>query len=483
MSTHTSTRRLVAGSAAVALVGGAFAVVTATTPAQAAVAPVFNWEISQQFDGHLSSHTLGDGATEDADGVISFAGGVGSYNPANGAATISYQGSVKGAFNHPATQVQQYAVTLEDPTVVVEGDGSGRISAVVSSVVGTDAAPSDSTAPARVVVTTFDTAGGWDAESLTATPDWDGVMPAGSDEALALGLPADRPIAGRSFAPSFLGQLASGVRAHFYATADPQPNKVPAAFTATANPIATTATITGASYADGLSVSVSGTGFSAVTNPGDAGVYAGIAPAGGLPDVSSQAGMASFAAAAYVVPGQIQASAFTTAMTAETAKLDPTRSYSVYTWRAHTHSTVSQDTETPLTIDWAALKQTATPTPTPTPTATPTPSATPSPTVTATPVAPTVTTTKATVKKLPTTAKGGKLVVKVAGADQVDGEAVVVLKKKGAKKIKRTVTVEDGKVVVKLPKLAPGGYTLTVRFLGADGIEASKTVEKFRVKR
>ena len=145
MSTPTATRRLVAGTAALALAGGAFAVVAASSPAQAAVPAVFNWEISQQFDDHLSTHTLTDGATEDADGVVSFAGGVGSYNAANGAATVSYQGSVKGAFIPGPGAPQVYAITIEDPTVVVEDDGSGWISAVVSSVIGTDAAPSAST--------------------------------------------------------------------------------------------------------------------------------------------------------------------------------------------------------------------------------------------------------------------------------------------------------------------------------------------------
>ncbi len=487
MSISTTAQRSVAGSAALALLGSAFAVVAATAPAQAVAAPSFDWQISQQFKDHLSTRTLGDGASESGGGAVTFPAGVGSYNPTNGAATVSYQGSVKGAFVNNGTEY--YSVTLKDPTVVVEGDGKGSVSAVVSA---TNAAamgnPASSTTPQRVVVTTFAAVDGWAGEALTATPNWAGVLPAGSPEATALNIPADKPIDGKAFAPSFLAQLTPGLRSHFYASGSASDvKKAPAALTATANPISTTATVTKASYTEGLSIAVTGSGFSAVTNPGDQGIYVGLAPSGGRPDVSSQTGMEAFVAADWLPGARISAGALTSTLIAEAAKLDPTRNYSVYTWRAHTHSTVSQDTETQVAIDWVALTMPTTPT-TPTTTA-PTKPATPTAAPTTVPVAPTsaATKTNAQVTKKPTTERAGKLVAKVGGAGAINGKAKVIVKaikagKKGPKKIKRTVVVKNGKAVVKVPKLAVGRYQVTVRFLGGSDLAASTSVTRFRVK-
>ena len=87
-------------------------------------------------------------------------------------------------------------------------------------------------------------ADGWAAESLTATPDWAGVLPADSAEATGLGIGAGKPIDGKAFAPSFLGQIDTGLRAHFYASGSgSDPKKAPASFTATADPIAATAAV------------------------------------------------------------------------------------------------------------------------------------------------------------------------------------------------------------------------------------------------
>lgn len=52
--------------------------------ASAAGAPTLSWRISQYFDEHLSDHTLGDGASESAQGVITFPSGVGTYDSATG---------------------------------------------------------------------------------------------------------------------------------------------------------------------------------------------------------------------------------------------------------------------------------------------------------------------------------------------------------------------------------------------------------------
>lgn len=105
----------------------------------------------------------------------------------------------------------------------------------------------------------------------------------------------------------------------------------------------------------GVRVQVTGAGFQAVTNPGDAGIYVAVAQSGGLPDVSSQSGMASFVAMAYLPPGQLVDGSFVTTLNLPTAKLSSANSYSIYTWQAHTHSNTTQDTVTALPINFGQL--------------------------------------------------------------------------------------------------------------------------------
>lgn len=359
-------RRLgTAALAATVVVGPLLAALPATAQEAPEPAPLtLAWEISDRFDSHLSTHALGDGATEDADGVVTFHDGVGTYDPVTGEASVAYQGSVSGSF---VVGSPLYTVTLADPTVTVDADGDGEISAVVSAWnAGGFGSEEASTQPARVVVTTFDAGSGWaDPEAdgvgaLTATPEWTGVLPAGSAEASDLGIPDGQPVDGASFAPTFLGQLTPGVRAHFYQSRAGQTTKAPSVFTALAGAEAAPAPAvtwetTSSTHEGGLVLAAAGTGFRAVTQPGDAGVYVGLAEAGGLPDVSSPSGVSAFAGVAYVRPGQIVDGAFATSIAAPTEKLDPTRSYALYTWQAHAHSNTSQDTETPVTIDWASL--------------------------------------------------------------------------------------------------------------------------------
>src|SRR5690606_6261024 len=115
-------------------------------------------------------------------------------------------------------------------------------------------------------------------------PDWSGVLAAGSAGATTLGIPEGQPVDGKSFAPEFLGQLTPGVRAHFYASgATSDATKAPSPFTIAPE---VTARVISATPAGGLRVGVQGDGFRGVTNPGDKGVYVGLAEAGGLPDVS-----------------------------------------------------------------------------------------------------------------------------------------------------------------------------------------------------
>lgn len=438
MPTHTTSRlrRTLAGSAAaglgvagLTLLPGAPATASETTPL------TLQWEISQQFDDHLSTHTLSGGVTEAEDGVLTFPAGEGTFDPETGAAEVAFAGSVQGAFSMaPGSYI--YQVTFAEPVVTVDEEGNGEISAVVSAAVPSQSATAD---PARVVVTTFDAAAAdWtqvtDVWSLADTPDWAGVLPEGEQSA-ALEIGAGKPVDGKAWAPTLLGHLPSGLRAHFYASGSgSDAKKQPAPFTVTADGVAAVAPaveVTTSATTAGVEVAVSGTGFTAVTNPGDAGVYVGLAPSGGFPDFSDpQAGMDYFAASDWVMPAQMADGSFARTLTAPRLELDPRKRYSVYTWQAHTHSNPTQDTETPVAIDWKALGF------------------------------PLASKVALEVVKKPTPRKIGKAVVTVTGAHVTPFGKVTVKFVKGRKSRTWTPRLVDGKATVRLPKAATGKWKL-----------------------
>jgi hypothetical protein len=465
--TRSGARRGVRTSAAVtiaALVTAPLAL--AAAPAQAApAAPAaaaesavplsLQWEISERFDSHLSTHVLGDGATEDAStGVITFPGGVGTYDPFTDEASVAYDGSVAGSFAFGGTTY--YTVTLADPVVTVAADGTGEISAVVSAWNASTgpSSPEASTDPTRVVVTTFDAGDGWtDGDgvgTLTATPDWAGVLPAGSAEATALGIPSGQPVDGQSFSPDFLGALTPGVRAHFYASgAGSDSQKDPSSFVAQAAPVApptVTYSTIGANPTEGLTLSVKGQGFRAVTQPGDNGVYVGLAEAGGLPPVEDREGQDAFAAVDWITPSRITEGAFSSVLNAPTDELDPAKQYAIYTWQAHTHSNESQDTETAVEIDWSQLEA---------------------------PAPATLTFAGAVAQRYATTSWVG---VSVDGVE--DGAGTVTLTGVGAA---QTATIEFGRAAFRVPAgLKPGAYT--ARFsLASDGADPVVLTQAFTV--
>lgn len=440
MSQHKRLRRLAivaAGAvASTALVGTAPASAAASSTASAATGS-FGWEISEQFDDHLSTHELSDGATEDAAGVITFPAVSSAVDPATGVGTVQYDGAVKGTFVNAGSPF--YWVKLEDPAVTVDAAGKGTVTALVSAwnaaAMGSAEA---STSPARVVVTTFSAAGTWSAGSIAATPDWAGVLAPDSPQATALGISSGRPVDGKSFAPALLGQVTSGVRAHFYGTGSASdPKKAPAAFTATYANVAKSVTTTSAYAKQSVSIKVEGKGFlPSDGNPGDDGVYVGLAPAGGLPATGSQTDMDEFVAAQWVPASGIKGSAFATTLTAGADKLEKGTAYAVYTWRAHSHSTTSQDTQTAVSLDWSKLTAKAK--------------------------------VKAKVTKRPTTAKAGKLRVAVKGGALTASGKVKVTLKKGKATAKRSATLKKGKAVVKLPRLKAGAWKVKVAFVPAD---------------
>lgn len=466
MSIRPTRRRSFAALTAVGVAAAGLALVPGA-PASATPAPLsLQWEISQQFDDHLSTHVLGGGASEDADGVITFPRGEGTYDAATGVASVAYEGSVEGAFVMATTTY--YKVTVADPVVSVDAAGNGLISAIVSAWnaagMGSEEA---STAPTRVVVTTFDAAtSDWTraegVATLSDTPHWAGVLPADSAQATELGIGAGKPVGGGSFAPSFLGQLTPGVRAHFYASADNQPKKVAASFTASA-PVADAPAVTASpvTTAAGVEIAVSGENFLNSDISGGAGVYVGLAPAGGMPTASSAAeGMAKFAAATYLPTAALPEGSFAVSLSTTADKLDPRQKYAVYTWQAHAHASRHLDTETPVSIDWTKLGY------------------------------PVATTATVTVTKKPTSRKKGTVAIAVPGGKYAaTGQVSVVYKGgklKGRKvKLVRTLTLgADGTVTVRLPKSAKGKRTLTVTYLGDLVHRASATtIVKVKVKK
>lgn len=371
-------RRPLAGLTATAVAAAALASLP-TAPAHAEdevvvpapAASVLSWEISEQFDAHLSTHTYTGGVTETDGGVLSFPGGTVDQTAPAGVARIDYTGSVTGAFLNPAPpNAQLYAVSVADPTVEVNlATGVGTISADVGYVVGAGATANVTRVDMVTFTATSDewvTTGG--VRTLTqVTPDYAGVLQPNTPESAAAGLAADRPYDAKSFSPELLTLLPSSLKAHFFqSTAAAQPNKVPAnfdaGFAATAASLATTAT--------GVDVTVHGANFA----QRDFGVYASIresaagapAYAGGsvVPDlgtvwVSDNAadigGGDQGAATSIAADGSFSATIALPLAVLE--DLDPAKVYSVVTRKAHGGGTAPAyaDRVTETVLDTAAL--------------------------------------------------------------------------------------------------------------------------------
>jgi hypothetical protein len=461
MSHLLASGRLAGGVAATVLAATAAVALPSAAHAATPVVPDLQWNVSQQFVDHLSSRTLTGGVTfDETAGSFTFEG-EGATSDATGVRTFHYDGTVRGAFGFGGNEF--YSVTIADPAVSVEPDGDGRISATVSAAnAAAQGNPAASTQPTLVTVAEF--SGATPGSALTVTPAWDGVLPADSPEAAGLGIGAGKPVAGRSFHPEFLGALTPGVRAHFYASgAASDAKKAPGAFTAS-GPVVTAA-VTASSHADGVTVQVQGTGFNPATRPGDNGVYVGLAPTDAVIDYDNRGSMSVFATVDWVDAGRFTEDAFSTVLVAPTDKLDPAKTYAVYTWQAHTHSNPTQDTKTPVAIDFSTLTPPA-PNPDPTPD----------------------TKVKAKVQtklaKRPTRARKGRLVVTVRGSEGRATGRVVVKVKRGKKTVKtlRVRLKKAGKASVRLPKGKRGAWRAVVQYRGDDTYKKARKVVKYRIR-
>lgn len=333
--------------------------VAAAPSAQADTAPAtFTWKVSQQYVDHFSpapwnQSTLeaSEGATLNADKETVFTEGSGGFDLATGEGTASYSGTVTGTFR---VGIPQYSIAISDPEVSVE-DGKGEIRADVDWTIPVESEQGSSD---DVLVTTFDATGeSWSGSTLTGTPHFADVLPAGSDEASALGLPAGQPVGGQSFAPEFLEALGAGVRGHFYASGGSgDPKKAPAPFTAVvpekevvAEPSAT-ATITQADE-EGLQLNVKGKDYSGESP----GLYVGLTEAGPI----DSANASEYIGTVWLQPSGITDGSFDQDLKLitpeEIAELDPEADYEVHTQKAHGQSAQdpSQNVRIPVDIDFS----------------------------------------------------------------------------------------------------------------------------------
>ncbi|WP_235735815.1 hypothetical protein [Nocardioides alcanivorans] len=448
--------------AAAALTTAALAATTlafAGSPAQAAEEGSvngLNWNISAQFLDHFSPKPYAPANEIIASDGASYVDGQVAYSfedvsVEGGVTTVEYSGSVTGRF---IVGVEQYAITVADPTIVFDEAGAGEIRATASNR-EKDVEP---TSPAEVKVADF-TGGSLSDGVFTVTPNFDGVLPADSAEAEALGISAGQPVDGKSFHPDFLGNLTAGARAHFYASGENQPKKAvadieAAVFLPTVNAVATTS-------GNNVRIAVEGTNFDSASRPGAQGVYVGLSNERNIFKVDSDdqaSGMASFLGSAHVSPAGFTDGAWSTTVNVNKKQLAKGIDYVIYTWTAHGNPAKgdSQYTATPVKVGGLAK-------------------------------APTKINKKW--KKKPTSKKKSALVVVVKSNKAINqsatatGKVNVKLKKgKQTKKVKATLN-KKGQVKVKLPKLAKGQWKVVVNYGADKTFKKAKANFKVKVKK
>ncbi len=448
--------RLVALGAAAAL--GASTLALAAPAAQAADTTVegttLAWGVSRYLNEHLTAQEFTGGATEGASGIVTFRGGTGTVDATAKTVSVEYEGTASYGF--AAAGPALYGVSISDPTVIVDGGGAGRI---VADVAWFGSAVTAGSAD-DVTVTTFSGAGAtWNRSHILGTPDWAGVVSADS-------YGDGKPVNGESWAKSFVDVLPASVRATFYSSGtNPKSDakKFPASFSAQVGPApAVQATVVAASPADGIDLRIVGTNFSPDTKPGDQGVYVGVAPTDAVIDFGDRnAGTASMVNVDWVLPNQFVDGSFTKYLNLPASKLVKTKQYAVYTWQAHGYSNSSQDTVTPIAIDWSHLTP-----------AKPAPAkAKPSITV--------------KVTKAPTTRKAGRAAIVVKGKRGVATGKVRVQVLKGKKVVKNLgqKKLRKGKVVVALPKRPKGTYKVKVTYTGNTKYKAAAKAKAFKVRK
>jgi len=409
--------------------------------------------------------------------------GAGSTD-ASGAGSISWQGSFTVTFYGGMTYW-----TASDPVLTVAADGHGTLTATASGYAASMDDPSKWEAITPTTVTLADLSDvQLDADGFATTPAYLGVAVTTTGTAQTARTTANEGWWG-SFPQSFVTfQERTGQSSYWYSSGGSRDAAKPAApltvgYTSQERYVlqpSVTATVAGT--ATGAVVTVRGAEFSAVTNPGDAGVYVGIAPAGGLPDVSTPAAQSNFLTADWVTPARLTDGTFTSTLTVDASTVDRTKAYAVYTWQAHSHSNTSQDTQTPIDLV-GALPAVVVPEEPGDPSGTGT-----SPVVTG-PAAAVVPTLAVRLSKKKVSAKVRakkrakvKVTVKAPAVKKVTGKVKVVLRKKGSKAKRLTAKVRNGRATLRVPKLARGRYSVTVKYSGVPGRIAGRAVKAHALK-
>ncbi|MFC6154412.1 Ig-like domain repeat protein [Nocardioides yefusunii] len=356
MKTTTSTlRRGIAAAVTSALVVGTGAVLAAPANADAVVTDDLRWGLSTMAYGHLGTKTATGGASVDNAAKQLVFPVVAAEVAPDGDRIIQFGGAVNAGFGFGGSML--YSIDIVRPRLVVEADGDGRLEATVGST-GTRTDPTFAMPAKRVVVAEFSDAVVDENGSITATPDFEGVLPHGSAEAIALGVSAPAtdtkpalPNEGASFHPEFLGALHADLRGSFYksgATSDA--NKAPAEIQASVSAFAPVSKPTVTASVDSVdddftTIKIQGTNV----DPGNAGIYASLVEAGGRIDwkMDTETGTASTIHTIYLTTAAFVGKNVTGFVTVPTSKIDPSKKYEILTAPAHGKVSPLQEGRTP----------------------------------------------------------------------------------------------------------------------------------------
>lgn len=310
--------------------------------------------------------TIGGNVSKGVDGWT-FTAGVGTRDPATGAASVNFIGSVR------LGNVSQgsYYIELANPTVTVDATGDGELSAEVGYK-----APgaTDPVNAGRLLIADLPTVP--DQAAWSVTPPWAGV---GTPDASA-------PLDGKQFAAPFVDALPTSMRNWFRASASAEATGTRGEYN-THKTIAPVTVDFGAAdpvwapslqllNADGIvagqtrTITVKGAGFNPALQGGAvSGIYVVFGPnpaviANGWTDPNV------FGAAQYLPAGPAGDGTFTTTLTVTGPYVDgngktwdpATTSFGVSTWAAHSRATTAWDSFAPVNIAAAAVAPATTPT-------------------------------------------------------------------------------------------------------------------------
>lgn len=442
---------------------------------------------------------------------VQITAGKGAVSVADNTATIQWTGSFTSAFYGGLTY---WSAT--NPKLVVKGDGTGTVTATASGY-GTamdDTSQWTTIAPRTITLATLKNVdvtssglvvGGGSSPAIT--PDYLGVT-----VQTGTGTPQATSGAGwGSFPQSYVDfQQLTGQSSYWYSSGGSRDAAKPAApltvGLSLAGP-APTVTVSDTAIGQGgtATVTVSGRHFDPALATGSRpplagrpsgtyiafGKYADVWKPSDSAASSARSNLASATKWAVLAAdtatiggpgaGAVELGAdgsFTTELTIDKAALDTTataetlKNYGVYTYPGGGAAQPAYETYTPLTFGT-----------TPPPVVEPpvvTPPATPA-------AAPSKVSVKRGSIKKPTTRRTGRtsLVVKAANGAPVTGRATVTFKKKGAKSKATTVTVANGRATVRIPRLAKGRWTVSVKFAGTKLFKRTATLKRgaFTVRR